>query len=131
MAGRLASFVVPHGVLELPAIFIAGGAGFLLAKGLLFPGTLSRGASLVQEGGRAVRLVLGIIPLLVVAGTVEGFISPSHIAARWKYLLGAMLFTLLLLFVRRKPEPELDAAERVEAEAAAGDPASATVSASA
>jgi uncharacterized membrane protein SpoIIM required for sporulation len=102
MSSQLLSFVVPHGVLELPAIFIAGGGGFLIAKGLLFPGTLPRRASLVLEGGRAVRLALGIIPLLIVAGTVEGFISPTDLAARWKYLLGAALFGLLILFVMRK-----------------------------
>jgi uncharacterized membrane protein SpoIIM required for sporulation len=114
MAGQLLSFVVPHGVLELPAIFIAGGAGLLIAKGLLFPGTLPRRASLVREGGRAVQLALGIIPLLIVAGTIEGFVSPSDLAARWKYLLGAGLFGLLLLFVMRKTPPEASVAPPVE-----------------
>jgi uncharacterized membrane protein SpoIIM required for sporulation len=111
MIGQLMSFVAPHGVLELPAIFIAGGAGLLIAKGLLFPGTLPRSASLVLEGGRAVRLALGIIPLLIVAGTVEGFVSPSDLPIRWKYLLAAVLFSMLLLFVMRKAAP----ASRTEA----------------
>ncbi len=115
MSGQLLSFVVPHGVLELPAIFMAGGAGLLIAKGLLFPGTLPRRASLVREGGRAVRLALGIIPLLIVAGTVEGFVSPTDLAARWKYLLGAALFGLLILFVMPKQPP----ASRVPAPAKA------------
>ncbi len=108
MAGQLYSFVVPHGVLELPAIFIAGGAGFLLAKGLLFPGTLPRRVSLLREGGRGIQLALGIIPLLIVAGTVEGFISPTDLAPAWKYMLGTALFGCLLLFVMRKttaPDP--------------------------
>jgi uncharacterized membrane protein SpoIIM required for sporulation len=106
MFGQLASFVAPHGVIELPAIFIAGGAGLLLAKGMLFPGTLPRRASLALEGGRAVRLVLGIIPMLIVAGTIEGFVSPTDIAPRWKYMLAAGMFLLLLLFVMRKgPKP--------------------------
>ena len=110
MSGQLLSFVVPHGVLELPAIFIAGGAGFLIAKGLLFPGMLPRRASLVREGSRAMQLVLGIIPLLIVAGTIEGFVSPTDLAARWKYLLGAGLFGLLLLFVMRKTPHGLNSA---------------------
>jgi uncharacterized membrane protein SpoIIM required for sporulation len=102
MSNQLLSFVVPHGVLELPAIFIAGGGGLLIAKGLLFPGRLPRRASLVYEGGRAVCLLLGIIPLLIVAGTVEGFISPTDLAARWKYLLGVALFGLLIFFLMKK-----------------------------
>ena len=53
MTNQLYSFVAPHGVLELPAIFIAGGAGLLLAKGLLFPGDLPRKDSIAREGGRA------------------------------------------------------------------------------
>ncbi|MGH9680908.1 MAG: stage II sporulation protein M [Candidatus Acidiferrales bacterium] len=105
MSGQLLSFVAPHGVLELPAIFIAGGAGFLIAKGLLFPGVLPRRASVVREGRRAIRLVLGIIPLLIVAGTVEGFVSPTELAVKWKYLLAAILLLLLLLFVIRKTPP--------------------------
>lgn len=102
MLQQLLSFVAPHGVLELPAIFIAGGAGLLLAKGLLFPGNLPRRASIALEGGRAVRLVLGIIPLLIVAGTVEGFVSPTDISITVKYSLAAGLFVLLLLYVMRK-----------------------------
>jgi uncharacterized membrane protein SpoIIM required for sporulation len=103
MLGQLMSFVAPHGVIELPAIFIAGGAGLLLAKGLLFPGTLPRRASLAREGGRAVRLVLGIVPMLIVAGTIEGFVSPTELAVKWKYTVAAGMFCLLLLYVMRKP----------------------------
>ncbi len=102
MLGQLMSFVAPHGVLELPAIFISGGAGFLMAKGLLFPGTLPRRASIAFEGARAVRLVLGIIPMLIVAGTIEGFVSPSDLKVRFKYQLAAGLVCLLLLYLMRK-----------------------------
>lgn len=96
------SFVASHGVLELPAIFIAGGAGLGLAKGLLFPGVLSRGESLARAGARSVRLVLGIIPLLVIAGLIEGFISPSALPYQFKFLLAGVLFTLLTLYLSRK-----------------------------
>jgi uncharacterized membrane protein SpoIIM required for sporulation len=114
MTNQLYSFVAPHGVLELPAIFIAGGAGLLLAKGLLFPGNLPRKDSIAREGGRAVRLVLGIIPMLIVAGTIEGFVSPSDLPIRLKYTLAAGLFVLLLLYVKRKSPAQQLAAKPVE-----------------
>ncbi|MFZ3215617.1 MAG: stage II sporulation protein M [Candidatus Acidiferrales bacterium] len=104
MAGQLWSFVAPHGVLELPAIFIAGGAGFEIARGMLFPGLLPRRESLALAGGRASRLLLGTIPLLIVAGTIEGFLSPSEIAAPLKFLLAAVLFAALIAYLNRAPE---------------------------
>ena len=96
---QLWSFVAPHGVLELPAIFIAGGGGLLVARGLLFPGLLPRRAALTNYGGLGVRLALGIIPILVFAGITEGFLSPSSLpaAAKFVFALGAGgLFALYL-----------------------------------
>jgi len=99
MSRQLWSFVAPHGVLELPAIFIAGGAGLLLARGLLFPGTMPRRDSVVEAGGRAVRLVLGVIPMLVIAGFIEGYLSPSHFPAPLKFALGAALGLALVMYL--------------------------------
>jgi len=104
MAEQLWSFVAPHGVLELPAIFIAGGAGFEIARGMLFPGLLPRRESLARAGGRAARLLLGTIPMLVVAGTIEGFLSPSDIAAPLKFLFAAVMFAALVAYLNRKPQ---------------------------
>jgi uncharacterized membrane protein SpoIIM required for sporulation len=103
MAEQLWSFVAPHGVLELPAIFIAGGAGFEIARGLLFPGLLPRRESLALAGGRAARLVLGTIPMLIVAGTIEGFLSPSDIAVPLKFLFAAVMFAALVAYLNLKP----------------------------
>ncbi len=99
MSLDLLQFLAPHGVLELPAIFVAGGAGLLLARGLLFPGQLARRDSLALCGSQAVRMVLGIIPVLVVAGLVEGFISPSPVAPFLKFLLAMALASLAVLYV--------------------------------
>jgi uncharacterized membrane protein SpoIIM required for sporulation len=108
MALQLWSFVAPHGVLELPAIFIAGGAGLEIARGMLFPGLLPRRESLARAGGRAARLVLGIVPMLIVAGIIEGFVSPSGIAKPLKFLLAAVLFAALTSYLVRPgaPQPE-------------------------
>jgi uncharacterized membrane protein SpoIIM required for sporulation len=99
MSVPLWSFVIPHGVLELPAIFIAGGAGLRLAQALMFPGMLSRRDSLASGGADAVRLLVGVIPMLLVAGSIEGFFSPSSTPAYLKLMAGAALFTLLIAYL--------------------------------
>ncbi len=93
------AFVFPHGSLELPAIFFAGGAGFLLAKAILFPGKYRRLDALKFYGFLAVQLIFGIVPMLIIAGTIEGFISPSpYIPDPIKYLLGLGIFILLVKY---------------------------------
>ncbi|MCS6859347.1 MAG: stage II sporulation protein M [Abditibacteriales bacterium] len=73
------SLILPHGIIELTAIFIAGGAGLLLGKALALPGRRRRRDALAEHGQRAIRLILGVIPLLVLAGTIEGFVTPLPI----------------------------------------------------
>jgi uncharacterized membrane protein SpoIIM required for sporulation len=110
MALQLWSFVAAHGVLELPAIFISGGAGLEIARGMLFPGLLPRRESLALAGGRAARLMIGIIPILIIAGLIEGFISPSGLATPLKFLLAAVLFsglTTYLWLAGSTPQPEV------------------------
>lgn len=112
MSLSLWSFVAPHGVLELPAIFIAGGAGLRIAQGMLFPGLLSRQDSLAKAGGEAVRLLMGIVPILIVAGSIEGFISPSSLPWQWKFSLAgavAVIFFSYLSFCARSGDAEVRA----------------------
>lgn len=97
------AFVFPHGSLELPAIFLAGGAGLLIARGLLLPGKFHLGDSLKFYGSQAAQLVFGIVPMLIVAGIIEGFISPSPIVPNsLKYLLGVSLFVGLVSYCLRQ-----------------------------
>ena len=76
IATLLLAFVAPHGVLELFAICVAGGGAFLIAAGLLLPGPRSRSRAIVENGRRAIRLIAASTFLLVIAGTLEGFVSP-------------------------------------------------------
>jgi len=99
MSLQLWSFVAPHGVLELPAIFIAGGAGFRIAQGLLFPGVLPRRDSLARAGSEAVQLLLGTVPILIIAGTIEAFVSPTGLAIPLKFMMAAALFVLLNVYL--------------------------------
>ena len=99
MSLQLWSFVAPHGVLELPAIFIAGGAGFRIAQGLLFPGVLPRRDSLTKAGLEAVQLILGTIPILIIAGLIEAFVSPTALPIPLKFSMAAALFVLLNVYL--------------------------------
>lgn len=101
MSVGLWSFVAPHGALELPAILIAGGAGLRLGYGMLFPGALRWKDSVAQGGMEASRLLSGTIPMLVVAGILEGFFSPSHAPVWLKFTVGVLLFALLVAWLSR------------------------------
>jgi uncharacterized membrane protein SpoIIM required for sporulation len=105
MSLALWSFVAPHGSLELPAIIIAGGAGFRLGHSMLFPGAYRWKESVARGGIEATRLVSGVIPMLVIAGCLEGFFSPSHAPVALKFTVGGLLFTLLLLWLFHRVKP--------------------------
>jgi uncharacterized membrane protein SpoIIM required for sporulation len=99
MSRDLWSFVAAHGSLELPSIFIAGGAGLRLATGMLFPGIYSRRDALKRGASEAIRLLAGTVPLLIIAGTLEGFLSPSGAPVAVKFLTGAVLFLGLVVWL--------------------------------
>ena len=100
----LVTFMVGHGVVELSCIFIAGGAGLLIGSAMIMPGNLTRADALKTRGMEAVRLMIGVAILLVVAGTIEGFISPAPIDPRIKFSIGAItgvaMYSYLLLVGR-------------------------------
>jgi len=91
-------FVSAHGVIELTAIFISGGAGLLIGKALLMPGDLRRIDALVENGRLAIKLVLGCIPMLLIAGLIEGFISPAHIPPSFKFSVSAMSAVVMTIY---------------------------------
>jgi uncharacterized membrane protein SpoIIM required for sporulation len=94
------AFVLPHGSLELPAIFLSGGAGLLLARGLVFPGRLKRLDMIKQCAGQAIRIMFGVVPMLVIAGVIEGFFSPNpYIPSSFKYLTGIILLGGLMFYL--------------------------------
>src|SRR5690348_9718516 len=94
------AFVAPHGVLELSAVCIAGGAGFLLAAALLLPGRRTRKRALIENGRRAIRLVAAASVLLLVAGTLEGFVSPiPSWTLNAKLAVSAATLVLLILYL--------------------------------
>ena len=97
------AFVFPHGALELPAIFLSGGAGLLIGRALLFPGDYRRIDAFKLYGLQAAKIMFGVVVLLLIAGAIEGFFSPNPLVpAPLKYLTGIVLFTALMSYCSRR-----------------------------
>ena len=100
IAHQILTFVAPHGVLELSAIAIAGGAGLLIGSALLLPGEQTRRDALVRKGLRSARLVGASAFLLLIAGVIEGFISPdSSLLAVQKLVVSATSAVALIAYL--------------------------------
>lgn len=99
------SFLLPHGVPELSAIFIAGGAGMMIGHALVAPGELSRRDAIALAGRDAVRLLFGTVMLFVLAGFIESFLSPSALPAPFKFAFAALMASALTAYVRSGREP--------------------------
>ena len=99
LAGWLLTFVAAHGVLELSAIFIAGGAGLLIGRAIIAPGDRARGDALVLHGRQAIRMVGASTSLLLLAGTIEGFLSASDGSVAVKLGVSAASTLLLALYL--------------------------------
>jgi hypothetical protein len=70
------AIMAPHGVIELSAIMISGGAGLVLGYAVINPGNVTRRDAIVLAAQDAVKLMLGVVPMFLVAGLIEGTISP-------------------------------------------------------
>ena len=88
MAAGLGEFVMAHGFIELSVIFLAGGCGLYIGDGLLRPGLYIRQAVVGRRARIAGQAIMACVPLLVLAGIIEGFISPSELPWWVKTLVG-------------------------------------------
>ncbi len=105
-AGDLAAFVIGHGVIELSVIFMAGGAGLKMGWAVIHPGLFRRWDALVVEGRKAVRILFGCVPLLVVAGLIEGLFSTNSdipAALHWAMGLGTGVILYAYLLATGRP----------------------------
>lgn len=84
------AYILPHGVIELLAIFICGGAGLMIGSAFIAPGNIRRSDALKLAANKALRLFAGAVPLFVIAGIIEGFITPSVLPV-WSKLAFAVL----------------------------------------
>lgn len=105
---ELWTFVIGHGVIELSVIMIAGGTGLMVGWSILNPGLLRRRDALYLAANRVINLVLGCIPLLMIAGAIEGFLSPAvslHWGVKWGVGIGSgIILYRYLLFSGKKEE---------------------------
>ena len=110
--GNLKSFwpgILPHGVCELSAIFIAGGAGLLCGWALINPGDLTRRDALILNGKEAAKMMVATVPLLIVAGIIEGNVSHSSLPHFAKYTLAAVQFIALAFYIYGRPTETTEA----------------------
>ena len=101
------NFVIGHGVIELSVIGIAGGAGLILTYAILNPGNLTRRDAIYLAGREALILLIGAALMLIVAGLIEGFISPREFLPspiKWGVGIGSgiLMYSYFLLSGRGK-----------------------------
>jgi len=91
--------ILPHGMLELTSVVIAGGAGLRLGWALIDPGDRPRAVALAEVGRRSVALVAGLILTFVVAGLIEGFVAGSALSTPVRIAIGATAEALFLTYL--------------------------------
>jgi uncharacterized membrane protein SpoIIM required for sporulation len=98
------SVILPHGILELTAICIAGGAGLLIARAIYAPGDLPRRDALRIAGTEAVQLLAGVAAMLVLAGLIEGFITPTPLPPGVKIAFALLTAVFMVAYLMAKPK---------------------------
>jgi uncharacterized membrane protein SpoIIM required for sporulation len=101
-AGRLDTFlglVLPHGLLELTAVFVAAGTGLRLGWTVIDPGPRSRRTALAEEGRAALGMAMGLALILFVSGAIEGFVTPSGLPTWARISIGIAAELAFLLYV--------------------------------
>ncbi|MDQ0871410.1 putative membrane protein SpoIIM required for sporulation [Paenibacillus sp. V4I3] len=92
------AYILPHGIIELTAIFIAGGAGLYMGYRFFVPGPYPRKLRFLESAKESAQLLIGTIPLFIIAGIIEGYITPSTMSLEVKYLIAGMTLLLLALY---------------------------------
>ncbi|MBO4259670.1 stage II sporulation protein M [Streptomyces griseorubiginosus] len=101
-AGRLDTFlglVLPHGMLELTAVFVAAGTGLRLGWTVIDPGPRTRRTALAEEGRAAIGMAIGLALVLFVSGAIEGFVTPSGLPTWARIGIGILAELAFLLYV--------------------------------
>ena len=98
-AGEFFTLILPHGMLELSAVFLAAAAGLRLGWTIIDPGPRRRAQALAEEGRATVTIALGLIVVLGVSGVIEAFVTPSGLPAWLRIGIGALAEAAFLAYV--------------------------------
>jgi Uncharacterized membrane protein len=93
------AYILPHGIIELTAIFIAGGAGLYMGYRMIHPGPYTRKYAFLQSVKQSALLLIGTLPLFVAAGIIEGYVTPSAWPPEAKYAFAGLTLLALALYV--------------------------------
>jgi uncharacterized membrane protein SpoIIM required for sporulation len=100
--GHAAEFwglILPHGMLELTAVFVAGGVGLRLFWSWVEPGDLTRAQAFAREGRTAGTVALGLVGVLAVSGCIEAFVTPSPLPTWARIAVGCLAEATFLAYV--------------------------------
>lgn len=97
--GRFWGLILPHGLLELTAVIVAGAAGMAVGWALVAPGDATRGAAFTEAARRSVVVILGLVVVFVTAGLIEAFVTPSPLPTAARVGLGALVEAVFVLYV--------------------------------
>jgi uncharacterized membrane protein SpoIIM required for sporulation len=97
--GLFFGLILPHGMLELTAVFVAAGVGLRLGWTIIAPGDRPRGPAVAQEGRAAMGVALGLCAVLLVSGVVEAFVTPSGLPTAARVGIGLLVWTGFLAYV--------------------------------
>lgn len=89
--GVFVGLILPHGLMELTAIFVAGAAGLKIFWAWVAPGPRTRGRAVAQEGRALITVAIGLVGVLAVSGVVEAFVTPSALPGPAKVAIGALV----------------------------------------
>jgi uncharacterized membrane protein SpoIIM required for sporulation len=93
------ALILPHGMLELSAVFLAAATGLRLGWTVIDPGPRTRGRALAEEGRAAVTVALGLVVVLLVSGMIEAFVTPSHLPTWARIMIGVAAEAAFLGYV--------------------------------
>lgn len=123
-AGRLDIFLgllIPHGLLELTAVFVAAGAGLRVGWTLVDPGPYPRSDALAREGRAAIGIAIGLVVVLLISGVIEAFVTPSGLPTAARIGIGLLAEAAFLTYVFVLGGRAVRAGHHGDVEAGAGD----------